>query len=155
MQRLAGWAKFQHVAKDGDAPALRPERCLAEHSQRRADRCRIGVVAFVDDQRRAAGQVDFDRRAAAGNRREFGQRQRRKREIGADKLGRCQHRERIDEPDAGPVRRSYRSVRCRGCCASTVEQRGCSEHLIEARVGSFMFAERDDARRRRLPWRGA
>ena len=95
MQRASFRPEFQHVAEHGDAPAVRADRRLAEQSQRRRDRGRIGVVALVDDERRAAGQFDLDRRAAAGDRLELGERQRREREIGADQFGGRQHRERI------------------------------------------------------------
>ena len=89
-------AEFQHVAEHGDAPAARPDRRLAEQRERGAHRGRIGVVAFVDQQRRAAGQVRASMRAPrprAGC--ELGERQRREREIGADQRGRRQHGERI------------------------------------------------------------
>ena len=67
MQRTSARPEFEHVAKDGDAPTARPRCGLSEQSERRRDRRRIGVVALVEHECRAAGQVDFDQRAAAGS----------------------------------------------------------------------------------------
>ncbi len=123
---------------------MRADRCPAEHLQRRRHGSRIGVVAFIDDKRRAAGKLDCDRRAAAGDRREFGERQRRERKIGADQFGRRQDRERIDDEmaagradlvgefDAEDFRLDGRAARM---------QRA----FDQPRIGRFMLAERNDA----------
>ena len=104
MQSAALGAEFQHVAEDGDAASVPTDRRLAEHGKRGGNRSRIGVVAVVDDERRTARRLDFDRRAAAGDRTELAKRQRSEREIGADKFGRRQNRKRI--ADQMPARRA-------------------------------------------------
>src|SRR5580704_17056964 len=77
MQRLALRPQFEHVAEDGNAPALRPDRRLAEQSERGIDGDRIGVVALVNEERRTARQIELDRRTTAGDGLELGKRQRR------------------------------------------------------------------------------
>ena len=127
------------------------DRRLAEQRQRGAHRGRIGVVAFVDDQRRPAGQIE--RRSARRGRRpgsKFGERQRREREIGADEHGGRQHRERIVHEMAARRADLVGRARCRGCPPATVEQRGMQRAFDEPRVGLRMLAERDDARDARL-----
>ena len=64
-------AEFQHVAEHGDAP---PRRLQAQHRERRAHRGGVAVVAFVEQQRGAAGHRDLPARATAGDRREALQR---------------------------------------------------------------------------------
>ena len=73
-----------------------PTSRLPEQRERRPHRGRIGVVALVDQQRRAARQLERDARAASGRRLQLGERERRERKIGADERGRRQHRERIE-----------------------------------------------------------
>ena len=58
MQGGALRAELQHVAEHGDAAAARADRRLAEQRDRRAHRGRVGVVAFVDQQRAAARHVE-------------------------------------------------------------------------------------------------
>ena len=119
-----------------------------------AHRGGIGVVALVDDERRPAGQIDLERRAAAGSGLEVGERQRGEREIGADQHRRREHRQRIVHEMA--ARRAdlvgqlgAEDVRLDGRAA------GMQRAFDEPRVGPVVLAERDDAGDAGLPWRGA
>ena len=96
-------------------------------------------------ERRAAGQIDLDRRAAAGTGLEFGERQRREREIGADQLGRRQHRQRIEHEMAA---RRADLVGELGAEDLRLDRRavGVQRAFEQARVGLFVLAERHDAR---------
>ena len=95
MQIGAARPELQHVAEHRDAAALPRDVGLAEQRDGRLHRGRIGVVALVDQQRAPAGKLELAARAAAGRRREPGERERRQREIGARERGRGQHRQRI------------------------------------------------------------
>ena len=57
MQRLALRSQFEHVAEHGDAPALRPDRRLAEQSECGIDRDWIGIIALVDAALALLGQA--------------------------------------------------------------------------------------------------
>ena len=149
MQRRAGRSEFEHVAKHRDTPAVRPDLRLAEQVQRGGDRSGVGVVALIDDQGRAAGQIDFDRCAAAAYRFQFGQRQRSEREVGASQHGGCQHRKRIG--DKVTARRAdlvgeFGSENIRHHGRAMRMQRA----FDETRVGLRVLAERHDARDARL-----
>ena len=95
MQRAAARTEFQHVAEHRDPPSLGTDLRLAEQCEGGGDGRRIGVVAVVDHQRLTAGKLDLDQHAAPGCRLEFGERQRRQRQIGADQLRRRQHGKRV------------------------------------------------------------
>ena len=79
---------------------------LAEHLQRRRHRGRIGVVAFVDQQRLAAVDRDPVPLAAALEPAQLGQREPGQREIAAHRLDRGQHRQRIGHPMRAGLARS-------------------------------------------------
>ncbi len=88
MERLAEIAQFLHAAQHRDAAGGGGR---GERLQRRAHRCRVGVVAFVDQQRlAAAGQAERMTRAAAFQAAHFGQRQARTRQIAACRAH-CRH----------------------------------------------------------------
>ena len=89
-------AEFQHVAEHGDAAAARADRRLAEQRDRRPHRGRVGVVAFVDQQRAAARHAERGAGAAAGRGLQLGERERGEREIGAGERAGRQHGERIE-----------------------------------------------------------
>ena len=77
-------------------------RHLPEQRERRAHRGRIGVVALVDQQHRAARHVERDALAAPDRRLQLGERERRERQVGAEQLRRREHAERIvDHVPAG------------------------------------------------------
>ena len=84
MEIASARAELQHVAEHRDAPAARADCGLAEQRQRRAHRGRVGVVALVDQERRAARHFEGDARAAPARRLQLGERERRERKIGAD-----------------------------------------------------------------------
>ena len=71
---------------------------LAEHLQRRRHRGRIGVVAFVDQQRLAAFDRDPVALAAALQAAQLGEREPGRGEIAADRLDRRQHGQRVGHP---------------------------------------------------------
>ena len=104
---------------------------------------RIGVVALVDDGRRPAGQIDLERRAAAGSGLEVGERERGEREIGADQHRRREHRQRIvhemaPRPDlVGQL--GAEDIRLDGRAA------GMQRAFDEPRVRLLVLAEGDDA----------
>ena len=95
VQAFALGAEFQHVAEHGDAAALRPDRRLAEQRDGRRHGGRVGVVAFVDQQRAAAGHLQRHAGAAADRRLELAERQRGERQIGAGERGGGEHGERV------------------------------------------------------------
>ncbi len=144
MEIGAARPEFQHVAEDGDTPAARADPGLAEQGERGAHGRRIGVIAFVDEERAAVAEVERDARATSGRRLHPGQRQRRQREIGAHERYRRQHRQRIEHEvfsrraelvgdlsaeDARHRRRAFRMQRV----------------LEQARVGFGMLSEGNDA----------
>ena len=57
MQVGAAGPEFQHVAEHRNAPAELAQIGLPEQGERRTHRGRIGIVAFVDQERRAARHV--------------------------------------------------------------------------------------------------
>ena len=71
---------------------------VAEALQRRRHRCRIGVVAFVDQQRLAAVDRDHVALAAALQPAHVGQRQAGDGDVGAHRLDRGEHGQRIRHP---------------------------------------------------------
>ena len=96
------------------------------------------------NQCRAAGKLDCDRRAAAGHRREFGERQRRERKIGADQFGRRQNRERIDDEMAARRADLVGEIGAEDFCLDGRAAR-MQRAFDQPRIGRFMLAERNDA----------
>ena len=97
MQCGALGAELQHVAEHRDTPAKTLHGDLPEQREGRAHRGRVGIIAFVDQQHRAAGQIERHALTATDRRLEIGERERSEREIGAEQRGAGQHRERIVE----------------------------------------------------------
>ena len=143
MQRRALGTELEHVAEHRDAPAEPLHRHLPEQRERRAHRGRVGVVALVDQQHRAAGHIERDALAAPDRRLELGERERREREVGAEQLRRREHAERV--VDHVPARRAElvgdvvaEDARLHG------RGLGLQRDLHEPRVGTLALAERHD-----------
>ena len=145
MQFRALRAELQHVAEHRDAPAARPDRRLAEQRERRAHRGRIGVVALVDQQRRAARHVERQARAAAGRRLRVGERQRRQRQIGAGERRRRQHRERVLHHVAARRAELVGDVVRRGCAPARSSESACSATL-DSRASAFACSPNETMR---------
>ena len=64
VQRSPARPQFEHVAKHGDTPSLRSDRCLTKQRERCRHGSGIGIVAVVDDDRPAARKFDLDQRPA-------------------------------------------------------------------------------------------
>jgi len=65
MQLRAGGPQFEHIAQYRDPPALRTDLRPAKDAQGRRHRCRVGVIALVDQGEGAVRQADGALRAAA------------------------------------------------------------------------------------------
>jgi len=72
MEIAALRAELQHIAQDRDASAARPHIGMAEQAQRGAHRGRVGIVAFIDQERRAACRFENAASAPPARRLQFG-----------------------------------------------------------------------------------
>ena len=103
VERGAVRAKLAHRPEHRDPPL--DAALLAEALQGRRHRRRIGVVAFVDQQRIAAVDREPVALAAALEPAHVGQREPGDRDVGADRLDRRQHRQRVGHPMVAALRR--------------------------------------------------
>ena len=76
----------------------------AEALEGRRHRGRIGIVALVDQQRLAAGELERMALAAALEARHVGEREPGRRDVGAQRLDRCQHGKRVGHPMLAALR---------------------------------------------------
>src|SRR6516162_5146828 len=95
MQLGAARTQFEHVAEHRDPPAVRADFGLGEHVQCGRHRCRVGVVAFVDQGGLAAPQFENPPYSATRCRLDMRQRQRSQRQIGTRKRGGREYRKRV------------------------------------------------------------
>ncbi len=65
MQLRRLFAQFQHVAKNGNAPALAVRGCCGQKFYCGAHRCRVGVIALINQCERAFGDFERVTRAAS------------------------------------------------------------------------------------------
>jgi hypothetical protein len=139
----AARAELQHVAEHRDAPAERANFGLPEQGEGCAHRGRIGIVTFVDQERRAAGHVEGEAGAASARRPQLCKRQCGERKIGAHQHGRCQDGERIDD-QMPPWRAEF--IGGVGPENSRLDRGhvGLERALDQFCVGARVLAERDD-----------
>ena len=83
----AARSELQHVAENRDAPAERADTGLTEQRERCAHRGGVGVIAFVDQERRTARHVQRHAGAAPARRLQVCERECRQCKIGAGQRG--------------------------------------------------------------------
>ena len=96
MQRAPAAARVPACRRARRCAGRAADRRLAEQRERGAPSTPDWRCSFRRSAARCRRAAELDQRAAPGGRLEFGERQRRQRQIGADQLGRRQHGERIE-----------------------------------------------------------